>query len=129
NDDSGAMGSWYAFNAIGIFPLAGTDIYLINSPFFKKVTIYLSPLKTFTILAHGLTDINIYVQNVTINNKEWKKTWFRHEDISSGAVMEFHMGPEPSKIWGVMEHHEGDKEIEDRVVPPSMSDILINKSN
>ncbi|CAG8701789.1 17936_t:CDS:10, partial [Racocetra persica] len=124
NDDSGAMGSWYAFNAIGIFPLGGTDIYLINSPCFDKVTIYLSisPLKTFTIIAQNLTDNNIYIQNVKINNKEWKKTWFRHKDISGGAIMEMQMGSEPSKIWGVISEDEDNKEIEDRVVPPSISD-------
>ncbi|RIB24550.1 glycosyl hydrolase family 92 protein [Gigaspora rosea] len=118
NDDSGAMGSWYAFNAIGIYPLAGTDIYLINSPCFDKVTIYLSilPLKTFTIIAHNLTDINIYVQNVKINDKEWTKTWFRHKDISEGAVMELQMGSEPKG--------EDNKGIEDRVIPPSMSDYM-----
>ncbi|CAG8781465.1 20857_t:CDS:2, partial [Dentiscutata erythropus] len=126
NDDSGAMGSWYAFNAIGIFPLGGTDIYLINSPCFDKVAIYLStsPLKTFTIIAHNLTDVNIYVQNVKLNNKEWEKTWFRHKDIYGGAVMELQMGSEPSKFWGVIGDSEDNKEIEDRVVPPSMSDYI-----
>ncbi|KAF0536082.1 glycoside hydrolase family 92 protein [Gigaspora margarita] len=126
NDDSGAMGSWYAFNVIGIYPLAGTDIYLINSPCFDKVTIYLSisPLKTFTIIAHNLTDINIYVQNVKINDKEWTKTWFRHKDISEGAVMELQMGSEPSKFWGVNGEYEDNKEIEDKIIPPSMSDYM-----
>ncbi|CAG8492480.1 13429_t:CDS:10 [Dentiscutata heterogama] len=126
NDDSGAMGSWYAFNAIGIFPLGGTDIYLINSPCFDKVIIYLStsPLKTFTIIAHNLTDINIYVQNVKINNKEWKKTWFRHKDIYGGAVLELQMGSEPSKFWGVIGDSEDNKEIEDRVVPPNIKNLF-----
>ncbi|CAG8759210.1 26172_t:CDS:10, partial [Gigaspora margarita] len=107
NDDSGAMGSWYAFNAIGIFPLLP---YIFST----------SPLKSFTIITHNLTDINIYVQSVKINKKEWEKTWFRHQDISEGAVMELQMGSEPSKIWGVIGDGEDNKEIEDRVVPPSM---------
>ncbi|CAG8789396.1 2595_t:CDS:2, partial [Racocetra persica] len=129
NDDSGAMGSWFAFNVIGLYPLAGTDIYLINSPHFNKVIIYMSPQKTFTILAHNLTSethANPYVQSVKINNKNWKKTWFRHSDITNGAIMEFVMGPEPSKVWGVIGENDDKIDVEDRVVPPSMSSTNID---
>ncbi|CAG8805355.1 28094_t:CDS:2, partial [Dentiscutata erythropus] len=162
NDDSGAMGSWYAFNALGLFPIAGTDIYLINSPQFEEITIYLSisPPITFNIIAHNLTYIpddesdsvsnsssinhvvidanssnsaspsietnnsrqiytNIYVQSVKLNGKKWEKTWFRHSDISKGAVMELQMGPKPNKVWGVVDEEiEKKKDVEDRVVPP-----------
>ncbi|CAG8446786.1 2939_t:CDS:10, partial [Dentiscutata heterogama] len=117
NDDSGAMGSWFAFNAIGIYPLAGTDIYLINSPNFDRVTINLSLRITFTILANNLTadnHINPYVQNVKINGINWRKTWFRHSDIANGAIMELVMGPKPSKVWGVIDENEDRFDIEDR---------------
>ncbi|CAG8849916.1 4397_t:CDS:2, partial [Racocetra persica] len=118
NDDSGALGSWFAFNAIGLFPLAGTDIYLINSPHFDRVTIKLSPQITFTILAYNLTyetHVNPYVQSVKINGINWKKTWFRHSDIAKGAIMELFMGPNPSKVWGVVGENEDKINIEDRV--------------
>ncbi|CAG8819547.1 5284_t:CDS:2, partial [Dentiscutata erythropus] len=60
NDDSGAMGSWFAFHAMGIFPLAGQDVYLINSPHFDLVTIILSvsPIITFSIIANNLSNDN-----------------------------------------------------------------------
>src|ERR1019366_6520298 len=32
NDDSGAMSSWLIFQTLGIYPLAGQDIYLISAP-------------------------------------------------------------------------------------------------
>ncbi|CAG8514700.1 1053_t:CDS:10, partial [Cetraspora pellucida] len=123
NDDSGAMGSWFAFNAIGLYPLAGTDIYLINSPHFNRVTINLSPRITFTIMAHNLTNgshVNPYVQSVKINGKNWRKTWFRHSNIANGAIMELFMGPGPSKVWGVIGGNEDKIDVEYRVVPPSM---------
>ncbi|CAG8676829.1 19970_t:CDS:2, partial [Dentiscutata erythropus] len=66
---------------------------------------------------------NPYVQSVKLNGKEWEKTWFKHSDISKGAVMELQMGPKPSKVWGVVDEEiENKKDVEDRVVPPSMSD-------
>ncbi|CAG8546785.1 14345_t:CDS:10, partial [Dentiscutata heterogama] len=179
NDDSGAMGSWYAFNVLGLFPIAGTDIYLINSPQFETITIYLSisPPITFNIIAHNLINIlddesdsvsnhssinhvvidavssnsaspssivtdnsrqiyivNLYVQSVKLNGIKWEKTWFRHSDISKGAVMGLQMGPKPSKVWGVVDEEiENKKGVEDRVVPPSMSDyktdVASNRKN
>ncbi|CAG8501867.1 14968_t:CDS:10 [Cetraspora pellucida] len=127
NDDSGAMGSWFAFNAIGLYPLAGTDIYLINSPHFNRITINLSPQITFTILAYNLTNgsnVNPYVQSVKINGKNWRKTWFRHSNIANGAIMELVMGPEPSKVWGIIGGNEDKIDVEYRVVPPSMNFIV-----
>ncbi|CAG8762850.1 2561_t:CDS:2, partial [Dentiscutata erythropus] len=105
NDDSGAMGSWFVFHAMGIFPLAGQDVYLINSPHFDQVTIILSvsPIITFSIIANNLSNDNVYVQSAKINDKEWYKTWFRHSDIADGAVLELEMGNEVSKTWGIVD--------------------------
>ncbi|KAF0497704.1 glycoside hydrolase family 92 protein [Gigaspora margarita] len=121
NDDSGAMGSWFVFHAMGIFPLAGQDIYLINSPHFNQSTIILSvsPIITFSIKANNLSDDNIYVQSAKINGNEWHKTWFRHSDIASGAVLELEMGNKVSKTWGVVDVDGNPIEY-----PPSLSDDL-----
>ena len=32
NDDSGAMSSWLIFSTLGVFPVAGQDVYLISTP-------------------------------------------------------------------------------------------------
>ncbi|CAG8784371.1 10443_t:CDS:2, partial [Gigaspora rosea] len=113
NDDSGAMGSWFVFHAMGIYPMAGQDIYLINSPHFSNVTIYLSPNATFTILAKNQSTENIYVQSVKINGVNWNKTWFRHQDIKNGGILEVEMGDEVSTTWGVINGVNGES-----VVPP-----------
>ncbi|MBO6102753.1 MAG: GH92 family glycosyl hydrolase [Opitutales bacterium] len=41
NDDSGALGAWFALSAMGIFPNAGHDYYFIGSPIFEKTEITL----------------------------------------------------------------------------------------
>ncbi|CAG8557090.1 18575_t:CDS:2 [Dentiscutata erythropus] len=71
--------------------------------------------------------INPYVQSVKINGINWRKTWFRHSDIAKGAIMELVMGPEPSKVWGVIDENEDRFDIEDRIVPPSMSSVEDNE--
>ncbi len=96
NDDSGAMSSWYMFAAMGFFPNAGQDIYYINGPSFKKVTIHLGNEKDIIISAPNASAENVYVKSVSINGKEWHKPWFRHADIQNGAEIIFDMSDKPS---------------------------------
>ncbi|CAG8587746.1 2633_t:CDS:10 [Acaulospora morrowiae] len=118
NDDSGAMGAWYVFHAIGIFPNAGQDVYFINSPHFKNVTIKLSDSSDsiLTILAYNLSPTNIYVQLARLNGKFWEKTWFRHSDIGNGGKLELWMGENVSETWGVGKY---------LIYPPSLSDEVV----
>ena len=110
NDDSGSMGAWYAFHALGFFPNAGQDVYLISSPVFEKTVIHLENGKTLTLVAKHANEKNIYIRSCKLNGKTFENTWFRHSDIVNGATFEFVMGDKPSK-WA-----------ENGVPPPSMSD-------
>lgn len=110
NDDSGSMSAWYIFHALGFYPNAGQDIYLISSPIFKNVSVQLENGAMLTIKVKGGSDKNIYIKSLKINGKQWTKNWFRHSDIASGAVLEFEMIDEPS-AWDV-----------DGEIAPSLSD-------
>ncbi len=109
NDDSGSMGAWYAFHALGFYPNAGQDVYLISSPIFQKSTITLENGKQFVIIAKNADEKNIYIQSCLLNGKPFNNCWFRHADIANGATFEFVMGDKPS-TWG----SNGE-------LPPSMS--------
>lgn len=108
DEDVGAMSSWYVFGAMGFYPNAGQDVYLLGSPIFLKVRLHLAGGKSFTIQAHGLSEQNCYVQSATLNGKPWNKAWFRHGDMIGGAALVLEMGPKPSP-WGT------------RTPPPSLS--------
>jgi len=108
NDDSGAMGSWYAFGVIGIFPNAGQDVYLIGSPAIPQTTLHLINGKTFTIEARNVSSENKYVQSAQWNGKSYNQAWFRHEDILRGGTLVLVMGAKPG-TWP------------DGPVPPSSS--------
>ena len=110
NDDSGAMSAWFAFHAMGFFPVAGQDIYLITSPQFDKTTIELENGAKFEIIVNNNSDKNLYVQSASLNGKPLNQAWFKHSDIKDGAVLELNMGKNPSD-WGR------------EIVPPSMSDL------
>lgn len=101
NDDSGAMSSWFVFQSLGIYPLAGQDVYLIGTPSFDKATLRLSAGKILTISAENLDGhgINRYVQSARLNGKDLPNAWFRHREIAQGGTLNLVMGSMPSN-WG-----------------------------
>jgi predicted alpha-1,2-mannosidase len=100
DEDVGAMSAWYLFAAMGFYPNAGQDVYLLASPVFTKVTLKLGASgKFFVITAPGLSAENKYVQSATLNGQPWDKAWFRHGDIINGAELILHMGAKPTG-WG-----------------------------
>jgi predicted alpha-1,2-mannosidase len=112
NDDSGAMSSWLIFSTLGIFPIAGQDVYLISTPSIPDASLSLGNGKTLHILARNLdgNGLNRYVQSATLNGIDLPNAWFRHGQIKDGATLVLTMGSAPSR-WGTT------------VPPPSMSDL------
>ncbi|MCD6285609.1 MAG: glycoside hydrolase family 92 protein, partial [Anaerolineae bacterium] len=98
NDDSGGTASWYVWSAIGLFPVAGQDIFLIGSPIFDSVTLTLSGA-SFTMEARGNSDEAIYVQRATLNGAPLERAYLRYSELADGGRLELEMGPEPSE-WG-----------------------------
>jgi predicted alpha-1,2-mannosidase len=99
NDDSGAMSSWLAFHMMGIYPNAGQDYYLINTPYFTSTTIHQENGKDFQIIAHQLSDKNRFIKSATLNGKPFNKSWIEHKDILNGGVLVLEMEASPSS-WG-----------------------------
>jgi predicted alpha-1,2-mannosidase len=98
NDDGGTMSAWYLFNAMGFYPLAGTDRYFIGAPTYPKLVLHL-PGGDFTIEAPGVSDENPYVQAVELNGAPLSSPTLRHRDLKPGGTLRFTMGPQPS-AWG-----------------------------
>jgi len=111
NDDSGAMSSWLIFSTLGLFPVAGQDVYLISTPSIPDASLNLGNGKKLHILSKNLdpNGLNRYVQSATLNGLDLPNSWFRHAQIKDGATLILTMGSAPSD-WGK------------RTPPPSMSD-------
>jgi putative alpha-1,2-mannosidase len=77
---------------------------VIGSPAVDKATIHLDPKfqkgKTFTIVAENNSPKNVYVQSATLNGKPLTRTWFTHEELTTGGELVLKMGPEPNRQWG-----------------------------
>jgi predicted alpha-1,2-mannosidase len=109
NDDSGAVSAWFAFHAMGFFPNAGQDVYLISSPLFERTEILFPNGRSFTIEARGLSEANLYVSSAQLNGRDLDRAWFRHSEIADGGRLVLEMAPSPGD-WGT------------RNPPPSVSD-------
>jgi len=102
DEDQGGMSSWYVLSALGIYSVCpGTDQYVIGSPVFPKVTITLENGKKFIIQAEGNNDKNVFIQSATLNGSDYSHNWIRHEDITSGGLLHFVMGPQPAFQRGI----------------------------
>ena len=100
NDDAGQMSAWYVFSCLGFYPVCPVSgEYAVGSPVFPEVEIPLENGKTFRILAHNVSEENIYIQSARLNNSPMKRPFFTHDDLLSGCTLEFEMGPKPS-TWG-----------------------------
>jgi len=112
NDDSGAMSSWLIFNTLGLYPVAGQDVYLLGTPAIPEVNLAVGGGKRLHLVAHkaGADGLNRYIQSATLNGNSLNRAWLRHAEIVNGGELELQMGPAPSETWGTAEP------------PPSASD-------
>lgn len=96
NEDCGQMSAWFVFSAMGFYPVdpvAGQ--YELGTPLFPEMKLHLDNGKTFTVKAPNVSASNCYVQSVLLNGQPYDQTSITHEQIMSGATLEFEMGSQP----------------------------------
>lgn len=102
NDDCGQMSAWYIFSVMGFYPVApGSNEYVIGSPCVDKAVINLENGKSFIIVAENLSEKNIYIKGLYLNNKKIDRSFITHEEIMGGGVLKFVMQDKPNKSWAV----------------------------
>lgn len=100
NEDCGQMSAWFVFSALGFYPVDPVSgRYEIGTPLFSEATVYLSNRKTLTIYAPKASAKNIYIRGVKINGKPLQKSYITHQQIMSGATLEFDMTDKPCPAW------------------------------
>lgn len=92
DEDNGQTSAWYVFSALGFYPVCPTcSEYVIGAPLFKKVTISLENGKQLIINAPKNSDQNKYIEKASLNGVEYNKSFFSHQDLMNGAVIDFEM--------------------------------------
>jgi predicted alpha-1,2-mannosidase len=114
NDDTGQMSAWYAFSALGFYPVSpGMPYYVIGAPVLEEAVITTKPGTTFTITAPNVSAANRYVRAVRLNGQPYHKSYLAHADIVAGGKLEFEMGSKPNRKWASRK----------KDLPPGMHDL------
>lgn len=100
NDDSGAMSSWLAFHMLGLYPNAGHDYYLINSPLVEWSTLNLPNGNQFIIKTINFNPAKRpYIVGARLDGVDYPWSTISHRDIVNGGTLELTMGAKPTG-WG-----------------------------
>ncbi|MFD7402295.1 GH92 family glycosyl hydrolase [Streptomyces sp. NPDC059866] len=124
DEDNGEQSAWFLFSALGFYPLVmGSGEYAVGSPLFTKATVHLENGRDLVVRAPKNSAKNVYVQGLKVNGRTWSSTSLPHSLLAKGGVLDFDMGPKPSK-WGTGQNAapvsitQGDK------VPTPRTDVL-----
>lgn len=91
NEDSGAMGAWYVFTSIGLFPNAGQDFYYLLPPAFSDVELLMENGKKLTIHTVKDSPDACYIKSVSLNGKVLDRGWIYHHEIAQGATLTYEL--------------------------------------
>lgn len=94
NDDSGTMSAWYVFSALGFFPIAGTDHFIVGSPLFTRATLHLDGGELI-LDAPAASDVAIHPTRVTLDGAALTDAVLHHAALADGATIRFEMAPAP----------------------------------
>jgi len=102
NDDSGAMGSFAVLSMMGLFPVPGQNVYLINPPFFEEVAVTNGITGAKAVVRNVGFDPaynNRYIQSAKLNGSNYTKNWISHDFFAKGGLLELVLG-EMEGSWG-----------------------------
>jgi len=113
NDDSGAMGSFTTLAMMGLWPVAGQNVYLITPPYFSEVSVrnnLTGNVATIRNVGFDPKYESIYIQSAKLNGVNYSKNWITHNFWTEGGLLELVLGRNESQ-WGTR----------DADLPPSSS--------
>jgi predicted alpha-1,2-mannosidase len=98
NDDGGTLSAWYVLSALGIYPIAGTEIYALGPPVFERAELD-HMHGTLGIEATGArwtargTWLGADLDGVPIEGGT-----LTHDELAADTVLRFHLAPESELI-------------------------------
>jgi predicted alpha-1,2-mannosidase len=98
NDDGGTLGSWYVFAALGLYPIPGSDQYVVGAPLFPRARIVVDG-NELVIEAPGAGVGMPYVAAVTIDGVAVVEPAVSHAQLVGAQELRFEMSATPT-AWG-----------------------------
>ena len=103
NDDLGTMSAWWAWNAMGLYPIdPGKPVLLLGAPLFTHVRIDSPSGRTIAIDAPQASDGDAYVQSLRVDGAPSNRAWTElpprgvlHLDFALSATPNARFGGSP----------------------------------
>ncbi|WBU38219.1 glycoside hydrolase domain-containing protein [Homoserinibacter sp. YIM 151385] len=100
NDDSGGLSSWLVWATLGLFPVAGQNVLLVNAPAVKRADLRVGE-ERFAIRTRGFREPERdgpaqYVQTVELDGATVEGGWIPGDALHRGGELLVTLGPEPS---------------------------------
>jgi putative alpha-1,2-mannosidase len=86
--------------SLGLFPVAGQSVYLLNAPSVRSARLVLDKTE-LALESSGFIEPELggpvqYVQSVTFNGEPLDRAWLAASDVHRGGELHFKLGHEPS---------------------------------
>ena len=95
NNDAGATGSWYVWNSLGIYPLAGTPYYMLGSPSVDSAGIDFAS-GTLDVEVRRESPDSIYPAGYEFDGVAFSEPWIEVSRLEKGGRLVFHLKDTPS---------------------------------
>ena len=87
NEDTGSMGSWYAFCALGLFPNAGQDLYYLNAPKCRKAVLRLPRGRRLTIRSDAAPE-KVIIRSCRFRGRPVPDARITHRELLRGGTLD-----------------------------------------
>jgi putative alpha-1,2-mannosidase len=103
NDDSGGLSSWYVWASLGLFPVAGQNLFLLNAPAWRESRLDVGG-RSLTLETAGFVEPEPggpvqHVQAAYLDGRPLDRTWLSGSEVHRGGRLLVELGPEPAR-WG-----------------------------
>lgn len=95
NDDGGTLGSWYVLATLGVYPIPGSDRWILSAPRFPLARVLVGGTE-LVITAEGVSDAAMYVQSVALDGVTLDTAEITHAQLTSARSLHFVMGTTPA---------------------------------
>lgn len=95
NDDGGTMAAWYLFSAMGLYPIVGTDLYVLSAPLFPRIEVAVQG-GTFLIDAPDASADRYLVREITLNGTKLTSPVIKHSELRAGHMLRFTLAKVPN---------------------------------
>jgi putative alpha-1,2-mannosidase len=90
NDDGGTMGAWYVFATLGLYPIAGSDRYVVAAPRFPQARVTVGGHELL-VTAEGLSDSALYVKSVDLDGTPLTTPYLTQAQLDTASTLHFVM--------------------------------------